>query len=163
MTPIDIKYRSILNDSDVLAIREILNSTGYFYDYEVEIAEELAGENLLKGEQKSGYIFNIAEMYGNPIAFSCYGKTPCTADSFDLYWIAVHESQRGKGIGKKLMDMAVSDIGRLSGKNIWIETSSRPVYESTRLFYLKYGCEIIAELPNFYGKNDNKVVFLKRV
>lgn len=163
MTPIDIKFRSTLKDPDVMAIREILNSTGYFYDYEIDIAEELATENLQKGEHKSGYIFNIAEMNGIPIAFSCFGKTPCTADSFDLYWIAVHESQRGNGIGKVLMDMAVRDIAKLSGKNIWIETSSRPIYESTRQFYLKYGCEIIAELPNFYGENDNKVIFLKSV
>jgi len=157
-----MNYRSKLKKSDVQAIIEIVESTGFFSDSEIEIAEELAQENLAKGSEKSGYIFNLAEKDDAPVAFSCYGKTPGTEYSFDLYWIAVHQSQRGNGIGKSLMEMAVEDITQLSGKNIWIETSSRSIYEPTRLFYLKCGCEIIAELPHFYGENDNKIVFLKK-
>jgi ribosomal protein S18 acetylase RimI-like enzyme len=157
-----MEFRSQLKSTDPDAIKDILISTGFFYDAEVEIAVELAIENLAKGEEESGYIFNIAEINGQPIAYTCYGKTPGTASSFDLYWIAVHQSQRGKGIGNILMDLAVEDIAKRKGKNIWIETASRPLYEPTRQFYIKYGCEIIAELPNFYGENDNKVIFLKK-
>ena len=158
-----MNLRNKLIESDVAAIREILDSTGFFYEPEIEIAEELAIENLNKGPEKSGYIFNIAEVENKTVGFTCYGKIPGTADSFDLYWIAVHESQRGKGLGKILMEMAVDDITRMAGKNIWIETSSRAIYEPTRQFYLKTGCEIIAELPDFYGENDNKVIFLKKI
>jgi len=157
-----MKYRSQLRESDVQAIIEIVKSTGFFSDSEIDIAEELARENLAKGPEKSGYIFNLADKEDTPVAYSCYGKTPGTEDSFDLYWIAVHQSERGKGIGKILMEMAVEDIARLSGKNIWIETSSRPIYEPTRHFYLKCGCEIMAQLPHFYGKNDNKIILLKK-
>lgn len=158
-----MNLRKKLKESDIAFIEEILNSTGFFYKHEVEIAVELAQENLLKGEEKSGYIFYIAEKEAKPVAFACYGKTPCTADSFDLYWIAVHQNQKGIGIGKILMKVIEEDVLKLSGKNIWIETSSRPIYEPTRLFYLKMNCEKIAELPNFYGENDNKVIFLKKV
>lgn len=158
-----MKYRSKLRESDVQAIIEIVKSTGFFSDSEIDIAEELAQENIAKGPEKSGYIFNLAEKDNAPFAFSCYGKTPGTEDSFDLYWIAVHQSERGNGIGKILMEMAVEDIARLSGKNVWIETSSRSIYEPTRRFYLKCGCKIIAELPNFYGKNDNKIILLKKI
>ncbi|MFH2057316.1 MAG: GNAT family N-acetyltransferase [Pseudomonadota bacterium] len=157
-----MNYRSNLRESDVQAIIEIVKSTSFFSDSEIDIAEELARENLAKGSEKSGYIFNLAEKNYTPVAFSCYGKTPGTADSFDLYWIAVHQSERGNGIGKILMGMAVKDIARLSGKNIWIETSSRSIYEPTKHFYLKCGCEIIAELPHFYGQNDNKIILLKK-
>ncbi len=156
-------FRKKLKESDVKSIKEILESTGFFYDYEVDIAIELAQENLAKGEEISGYIFIIVEEAGNPEAFACYGKTPCTADSFDLYWIAVHENQKGKGIGKQLMKLVEENIAELSGRNIWIETSSRPLYDPTRKFYLNLGCKIVAELPNFYGENDHKVVFLKTV
>lgn len=158
-----MNYRSKLKVSDVQAISEIVKSAGFFSDAEIEIAEELALENLEKGPEKSGYIFNIAEKDNVPVGYTCYGPIPGTCDSFDLYWIAVHQSQRGKGIGKVLMEMAVEDIARLSGKNIWIETSSRPIYEPTIQFYLKCGCEKIAEFPNFYGENDNKIVFLKKI
>lgn len=155
-------FRNKLKESDVAFIKDILQSTGFFYDSEIEIAEELALENLAKGADKSGYIFTIAENENQPVGFTCYGPIPGTADSFDLYWIAVHQSQRGGGLGRKLMEMAVEDIAAMNGKNIWIETSSRAIYEPTRKFYLKTGCEIIAELPDFYGENDNKVIYLKK-
>ncbi|GAB4290446.1 MAG: hypothetical protein Kow0068_15870 [Marinilabiliales bacterium] len=158
-----MKFRRNLNSSDIASIKEILESTGFFYDSEIDIAQELAQENIDKGEEKSGYIFNLVEIDNKVVGFTCYGKIPGTADSFDLYWIAVHNSQRGKGIGKILMNLAVEDIKRMQGKNIWIETSSRPIYEPTRQFYLKNDCDIIAELPEYYGPKDNKVIFLKKV
>jgi ribosomal protein S18 acetylase RimI-like enzyme len=154
-----MNFRNTLKSSDFISIKEILSSTGFFYDTEVEIVMELMQENIEKGEEKSGYIFNIAEVDAKPLAFVCYGKIPGTESSFDLYWIAVDQSLQGKGIGKIMMDMAVDDMRKRGGKNIWIETASRPLYEPTRKFYLAYGCEKIAELPGFYGENDNKVIF----
>ncbi len=154
-----ITYRNQLNISDFEHLKEILVSTGFFYDSEVEIVKELVEENLEKGENKSGYIFNIAEENGQPLAFTCYGEIPGTESSYDLYWIAVHQSLRGKGIGKTLMNMAVEDIRHRGGQNIWIETASRPLYAPTRQFYAAYGCEKVAELPEYYGKDDNKVIF----
>jgi ribosomal protein S18 acetylase RimI-like enzyme len=156
-------FRNKLKHSDKSYIKEILESTGFFYDSEVEIALELAQENLVKGEEKSGYIFNIVEINKIPVGFTCYGKIPGTADSFDLYWIAIHQKQQGKGIGKILIKMAIEAITQMHGKNIWIETSSRAIYEPTRQFYLKSNCELIAELTDYYGPNDNKIIFLLKI
>ncbi|WP_299524564.1 GNAT family N-acetyltransferase [uncultured Lutibacter sp.] len=158
-----MNFRNQLIESDIKAVKEILNSTGFFYDFEVDVAVELAEENLEKGEEKSGYFFTIAEVEGKAIAFSCYGKTPCTAASFDLYWIAVHQNHKGKGIGKKLLKMLEIHVAKLNGKNIWIETAGRPLYSPTRKFYEKYGCDLVAELPEFYGENDSKVIYLLKV
>ena len=44
-----------------------------------------------------------------------------------------------------------------------METSGRPVYESTRAFYLAIGYEKIAIMPDFYARGDDKIVFMKRV
>lgn len=156
-----MEYRSKLKSSDVPLLSEILISTGFFYDSEVEIALELAQENINKGEEKSGYIFIVAEENAKPIAFSCYGKIPGTESSFDLYWIVVHKSQRRNGIGRIMMNRVVEDVRQRNGRSLWIETSSRPLYEPTRRFYLSYGCEKVAELPEFYGKNDSKIIYRK--
>ena len=158
-----MRYRKQLRKSDLPVLKKILASTGFFYDSEVEMALELAQENWENGEEKSGYIFIIAEKDDMPVAFACYGKTPCTESSFDLYWIAVNQSLKGQGIGKILMKMVSDDIANLGGKNIWIETSGRPLYEPTRQFYLKYGCKLVAQMPEFYGLNDDKVVYLLKV
>lgn len=154
-----MQYRNKLKSTDVVHLKEILISTGFFYDSEVEIVDELSRENLEKGEEESGYVFNVAEQDGIPVAFTCYGPIPGTQSSFDLYWIVVHSSLRGKGIGKVLMQMAQEDIKKRGGDNIWVETSSRPLYTPTQQFYLSIGCIKEAELPDFYGKDDNKIIY----
>ena len=44
---------------DLPILEDIVESTRFFNPDEVHIALELAQENLNKGEDKSGYIFNI--------------------------------------------------------------------------------------------------------
>ena len=55
--------------------------------------------------------------------------------------------------------MAQDDIKKRGGENIWVETSSRPLYKPTQQFYLSIGCIKEAELPDFYGKDDNKIIY----
>lgn len=153
-----MNFRTQLKTEDIEDLKEILISSGFFYPSEVSIIKELAEENITKGE-KSGYIFNLAENKGKIIAFTCYGHVPGTASSYDLYWIATHQSQRGQGIGKTMLDKVVDDIRHRGGKNIWIETASRELYAPTRAFYEAYGCKKIAELPEFYGPDDNKITY----
>lgn len=158
-----MKFRTKLKSGDLSGIKKILESTGFFYDFEIEVALETAEENYTRGEEASGYFFILAEEDGEPVAFACYGMAPCTIDSYDLYWIAVHEQQKGKGYGKELMRLVEKDVAARKGKKIWIETSGRPLYAPTREFYLRQGCDLVAELPDFYADNDSKVVFLKKV
>ena len=146
-----MNFRTVLKKSDIPCIKEILESTGFFYKAEIDIALELVHENISKGEEKSGYFFILAEESDKPAAFSCFGPIPGTESSYDLYWIAVEKSQRGKGIGQILMDKSRENIRQRGGVNIWIETSSRPLYEPTRQFYIRYGCEKAGELSDFYG------------
>jgi len=159
----NILFRTHVKDDDLSVLREILRSTEFFYDNEIDIAIELAEEHLLKGEEKSGYSFIIAEKEDIPIAFTCYGKIPGTQDSYDLYWIAVHEKHQGEGIGKTLLRKVEEKISDLFGRYIWVETSSRPLYNPTRKFYQRSGYRVTAELPNFYAMNDDKIIFVKRV
>jgi ribosomal protein S18 acetylase RimI-like enzyme len=154
-----MKYRTSLKKSDIPSMKEILVSSGFFYDTEVEIALELALENLHKGAEKSGYNFILAEELERPLGFACFGPVPGTQSSYDLYWIAVHKSERGKGIGTILMNKTRETIKKQGGQNIWIETSSRPLYAPTRQFYRNYGCEQVAEINEFYGEKDNKIIF----
>jgi hypothetical protein len=42
-----------------------------------------------------------------------------------------------------------------------VETSSRPLYEPTRRFYLACGYRLEAQLEDFYAPGDGKVIFLK--
>lgn len=146
--------------ADVDRVRDIVRSTGFFHPPEVDVAVELVEERLRRGDA-SGYFFAFVELNGRTIGYSCYGPIACTASSFDVYWIAVHRDEQKNGIGRWLMTVTEELIRGREGRRIYVETSGRPDYLPTRRFYER--CEYVkaAELPEFYGDGDSKVIYLK--
>jgi GNAT superfamily N-acetyltransferase len=156
----DIKLRYEATPEDLEAIRSLAESTGFFYPAEVDVAEELIRERLAKGDN-SGYYFIIAEHMGRMAGYACYGPIACTASSFDIYWIVVDPDLQGRGLGKRLLTEAESLVRAAKGERIYVETSQRPLYKSTRAFYEKNGYKAESLLENFYGPGDGKVTYCK--
>lgn len=154
-------FREEVRAADAAAVRDIVASTGFFHDHEIAVAVELVDERLQKGPE-SGYLFLFAELEGRTVGYSCYGEVACTTGSYDLYWIAVHEDFRGRGIGGVLLKKTEDLIFRRNGRAIWVETSGREKYLPTRKFYLRSGYKEAALLEGFYADGDDKVVFVKR-
>jgi ribosomal protein S18 acetylase RimI-like enzyme len=125
-----------------------------FQAHEVDVALE-----LIDAPAESGYRFFVAELDGVVAGYACFGATPCTAGTWDLYWIAVDPTLHGAGIGWTLMSAVEHAIRQESGRMIVIETASKPAYDRTRAFYLKYGCTEVARVPDFYAIGDDKVVY----
>lgn len=159
-----MKIRDFVKKEDILGIREIVESTGFFHDYEVDVAVELAEENLSKGEKESGYYFVFMDDdNGKAIGYACYGEIPCTKDRYDLYWIAVHNNFRGKGLGKSLLLETEKKVKERGGQMIYIETSSKKKYLPTRKFYEDSEYFKDTELRDYYADGDHKVIYSKRV
>lgn len=158
----DINYRHSVNQKDKPVIKAILESTGVFYPYEIDIAIEIIDTYINQGES-SGYTFILAEIDNEVVGYINYGTVPCTVNSWDIYWIAVNKQVMNLGLGTILMKKAEDDIESLGGRHIWVETSSRDDYHSTRQFYLKKQYAVAAELQDFYSEGDNKVIFHKKV
>jgi ribosomal protein S18 acetylase RimI-like enzyme len=158
-----ISFRTHLIPGDSRRIASLLESTGFFHTYEIEVATELSDLNLEKGAGPSGYYFIVAHESEKMLGYCCYGHNPCTESSYDLYWIAVQKDQMGHGIGRKLMTLAEQSIVNLGGTIVWVETSGRQIYESTRAFYLAIGYEKTAVMPDYYAPGDDKIVFMKRM
>jgi D-alanine-D-alanine ligase len=157
-----VTLRRDVHAGDPAIVRDITESTGFFYAEEVGTAVELVEERLAKGEA-SGYSFVFAEEGGRTVGYACFGPIACTKASFDLYWIAVHADGRGKGLGTILLDESERLIHGAGGNRIYVETSSRPLYEPTRAFYLARGYREEARLAEFYGPGDAKVIYVKTV
>ena len=157
-----ISYRDQPIPSDVDIIRNIVRSSGFFSPEEVEMAVELLLERFSKGES-SGYYFSFVEINERVVGYSCYGPIPCTKDSYDLYWIALLHGFRGRGIGRDLLQRAEEKIGKMGGRRIYVDTSSREQYEPTRSFYRACGYEQEAVLKDFYSPGDDKVIYVKQV
>jgi hypothetical protein len=54
-------------------------------------------------------------------------------------------------------------VAKRGGRRVYLETSSRGQYESTRSFYLRCGYAAEALLKDFYSPGDGKVIFVKAV
>jgi len=155
-------FRTSVTEADGQHVRDILISSGFFYDFEIDVAEDLVKEYLKSGED-SGYHFIFADVEGKTVGYTCFGDIPCTKSSYDIYWIGVHENQRGKGIGGLLLREAERKIDELGGNGIYLETSGKEKYLPTRNFYLKYDYKIEAHIKDFYDYGDDKVLFVKRL
>jgi GNAT superfamily N-acetyltransferase len=160
---IHISIRDQVHSADPASVRRITESSGFFSAAEVDVAVELVQERLFQGK-RSGYYFLFADaesLIGETIGYSCYGPIPCTRASFDLYWLAVHESYRRIGLGKLLLADSEAAILGMGGRRIYVETSSRAQYRPTRVFYKRMGYLRQALIPDFYAPGDGKIIYVK--
>jgi len=157
-----LTFRTIPGKNDIKNIRDIVVSTSFFYDHEVEVAVELVEDRLNLGES-TGYHFVFAEVDGVTAAYSCYGPISMSKTCFDLYWIATHNDYRGKGIGRKLLEETYRQASKMGCKIIIAETSGLEHYSPTRAFYISNKFEMEARLKDFYDEGDDKLFYTKRI
>jgi ribosomal protein S18 acetylase RimI-like enzyme len=97
------------------------------------------------------------------VGYACWGPTPGTEGTFDLYWIAVDASRQGGGVGSQLLAHVERTLQAGGGRLIVVETSSRADYAPTRAFYERRGYARAATLPGYYAPGDNLVIYLKEL
>ncbi len=152
----------VMTKEDKPAIMQILRNTPEFKPSEVVIAEEVI-DSYLKDPCRSGYHILVAELDSTVTGYICFGPTPLTEGTWDIYWMAVAQDRRKQGIGSVLLDSAEKNIREAEGRLSIIETSSQPSYANTRHFYSRHGYEVIARIPDFYALGDDKVILQKRL
>lgn len=158
--PVTFRYDVTLADRPT--VRRIVSGTGFFRDDEADVAVELVDERLVKGPA-SGYHFVFAQVGGETAGYSCYGPIACTVWSYDLFWIAVDPAYQRHGLGRRLVEECERLIREAGGRRVYIETSGKEQYLPTRGFYERCGYAFDAELAEFYGPGDSKVVYVKAI
>ena len=155
-----VTFRDTIVPEDGQRVHRLVEITGFFHPEEVGVAEELVVERLEKGEA-SGYHFIMADHYGRLAGYACFGPIPCTASSYDLYWIAVHPDFQGRGLGRRLLVEAERRIKAAGGSRIYVDTSQRVQYASTRAFYEGCGYRLETVLKDFYAVGDGTAIYCK--
>lgn len=151
-----------LKASDVQPLESLLRETGVFQTYELDVARELLSEGVCKGAA-SGYLFQVAVVTpeGVVAGYACYGETPCTEGTFDLYWIATAPERQGAGVASRLLAAAVEDATRRGGRLMVAETEDSPPYQAARKFYATQGFKRAADIADFYRPGVAKVVYTR--
>ena len=153
--------------SDRADVERIIAAVAVFSPEEIDIALELVDEWLELGEE-SGYLTYVIEETvetgkGTVRGFVCFGPTPLTEGTYDLYWVAVDPAAQGRGYGQRLLTFAESEVRGLGGRLLLIETASHEAYAATVRFYERAGYELVSRIPNFYRAGDDKLTFAKDV
>ena len=141
------------------SLEEIVRSTGVFNEDEVAVALELFDE-MISGIPDYEFLgaFDSDETL---VGYACFGSTPSTENTFDLYWIAVHPRAQRTGAGGLLMAEVERILQSRRARLLVVETSSREDYAPTRRFYQKRGYEQSASIQDFYARGDHRVVLTK--
>jgi ribosomal protein S18 acetylase RimI-like enzyme len=157
-------------------LREILDATDVFREEEVVVALELFDETFAAGPARAPYdpgdgvanyefVGSFARDDGGSeqlVGYVCYGATPGTDRTYDLYWIAVHPDYQGSGGGTLLLEEVERRLRQREARLLVVETSSRDEYEPTRRFYHTHGYSEAARVRDFYAPGDHRVLFTKR-
>ena len=135
---------------------EIVRATGVFNDEEIAVAVELFDEG-------GDYEFVGAFEGETLVGYACFGQTPSTDRTYDLYWIAVHPDAQRSGAGAALMTEVERQLAQRRARLLVVETSSRDDYAPTRRFYHNRGYAETARMRGFYAPEDDRVVLTKRL
>ncbi|HEU4748057.1 MAG TPA: GNAT family N-acetyltransferase [Gemmatimonadaceae bacterium] len=141
----------------------ILEGAGNFTADEVAIALELVDEWIELGEE-SGYLTYVLDSPADGdgvLGYVCFGPTPLTESTYDLYWIAVDKSKHRGGVGRRLLKFTEEEVIRRGGKLLLVETSSQETYGGTIQFYERTGYELAGRIKDYYKPDDDKLIFAK--
>jgi len=111
-------------------IREILDATSVFRDEEVQVALELFDETFAAGPARAPYdpgdgvanyeFVGSFSREGQLVGYVCYGATPGTDRTYDLYWIAMHPAFQGEGGGSQLLDEVERRLRQREDVGFWL-------------------------------------------
>jgi acetoin utilization deacetylase AcuC-like enzyme/GNAT superfamily N-acetyltransferase len=161
-TSVELSWREAVTAEDAAHIRDLVAGTGMFSAAEIDIAAELVEARVARGRE-SGYEFVLAMEDGRLAGYACYGLTPATKGTIDLYWIVVGAGRQRRGLGRDILARTEQAARQIGGRRLYAETSGTGKYASTRTFYRRAGFRKVAELADFYGEGDNKVILVKDI
>ncbi|HUG38928.1 MAG TPA: N-acetyltransferase [Longimicrobiales bacterium] len=163
MSPLAIRSETVvrpLEKGDRDAVARLVQTVALFSATEKDVAMEVV-DSYLENPGKDYFALGAFTQRNGLLGYACYGPTPCTSGTWDLYWIAVSGETRGRGIGTALTEEIERRLVQQRARLVLIETSSRADYEPTRGFYERRGYEEVARVPDFYAVGDDRVIYAR--
>jgi len=141
-------------------LEQLTRATGFFREEEVATAVELLDESLA-GDDDYRFVGAFDQTAETLVGYACWGPTPGTEGTHDLYWIVVDRDRQGAGLGTQLLREVERRLTADGCRLVVVETSSRTDYAPTRAFYEHRGYTRAATIPGYYAPGDDLVVYTK--
>lgn len=146
-----------VEQKDIPTLKSVIDTSGLF-------PSELLDDML------QGYFANTEDCLwltgiGRQPTFVAYiAPERMTTGTWNMYLIAVHDTLRGQGIGKQVMEYVEKKLVKeKSARILLVETSDLPEFERTRNFYDQCNYTREATIREFYQKGEGKVIFWKKL
>lgn len=148
---------------DVASLRRIAVAVGLFQ------ADELGALD----ERLSGYLDGTLEGHGwlvaqcregEVIGAAYFAPEPFSDRVWNLFFVGVTPKHQASGVGRALIEHVEDTLrqaGEASARVLLVETSGLAAFEPTRSFYRRCGYHEEARIRQFYGPDDDKIVFWK--
>jgi ribosomal protein S18 acetylase RimI-like enzyme len=148
--------------ADTPALLALAAGTDFFKPLEIETLGEVLAD-YHAGCADLGHRAFAWDEAGALLGFAYHAPAAMTDRAWYLYWIAVEKGRQGRGLGGRMLAFVEADVRARNGRLLIVETSSVPLYDPTRRFYLRYGYTQAATVPDYYADGDGQVIFTKRV
>src|SRR3989339_19899 len=158
------KIRAVAkNENDYKSMLKLLSDIPLFSRDENEVVLELLDLYQNNPNNRDYYFFATEEEMGNFSSFICFGSTPMTSGTYDLYWLGTSQKYEKQGLARSLVDFMISYLREHQGRIIRVETASKEAYSGTQAFYQRLNFKEEARLRDFYAPGDDLMMFTYHV
>jgi ribosomal protein S18 acetylase RimI-like enzyme len=145
-----------MNESDQLDVKNIAVDTGMFAE------DDWQNPDLQNLQEDHHWIVVTAES-GEVLGAAYFAPEMVSTNLWNTFFLAVKKEFHGQGVGKFLMRHIEYLAIHAGIRTLIVETSNQDAYAQARGFYTSLGYSKEAEIRNYYGEGDNKIVFWKSV
>ncbi len=142
------------------AIVATITSDATFKATEVAVAVELIDAALAASPD---YLLLVALRDEGIVGYICFGPTPMTDATWDLYWVVVGSAHRGLGAARTLVAAMEASVKARGGRHVRVETSETEGYGAARALYARLGYPEASVLPDFYSPGDALITYYKQL
>lgn len=143
------------------AVHDVARHSGLFPPEELDDVRSTFDAFLTGAAEADRWL--VSDTGSGAVAVAYFAPERMTDGTWNLYFLAVHPSHRGRGHGAALVSRVEQDLRRGGARVLLIETSGVPEFATQRAFYAGLGYHEEARIREFYGVGDDKIVFWKHL
>ena len=142
-------------------LAKLLDRIENFSPDEVRCALEVI--DLALQPSNPDYQVLVALIGGQLGGYVCYGPTPMTDGTYDLYWIRSEPRSAARASARALVAAMEGDLRRRKARLVRVETSATEDYGPARGFYQSMRYLEEARFRDFYKVGDDLILLKKKL